>query len=493
MSVTPGVHPGDIETDISRTGSELQPEYSDVWHRIRDNLVIHRDLSKKVTRQKLIFYAGKQDYLDRVAERARPYLFYIVEELEKRNMPLDLALLPIVESAYQPFAYSRSRASGLWQFIPSTGRIYGLKQNWWYDGRRDIIAATDAALTYLQKLHQDFNGDWLLALAAYNAGEHGIARAMERNRNAGISTDFWSLNLKKETRHYVPSLLAIAEIVANPQRYNIQLAPIANNSYFTIVDIGGQIDLSTVSELTGMTLDELRVLNPGINKWATDPDGPHHLLVPDEHADEFVRKLAALPADQRVKYQIHQINPGDSLGKIARQYRTDITAIKRANKLRSNLIRAGHTLVIPAPKHPEDQDSNKYAVNNNAISNSTHTSQHVIQQGDTLWNISRDYGVTVEQLCAWNGIDRNHTLSPGTILRVSRNSPAEFIQVVAHKQPDTRQVAYTVQPGDSLWKISRRFNVSVEQLQKWNGIQNTSAIRPGQILDIYIGKVPADA
>ena len=500
---TPGGLPGKQEQPVagknlppSNATDRESPVYTDIWQRIRDNLEIHRDLSRTVTQQKLVFYSRKQKYLDRVAERARPYLYYIVEELDKRNMPLDLALLPVVESAYQPFAYSRSRASGIWQFIPSTGRLYGLKQNWWYDGRRDIIAATDAALTYLQKLHQDFNGDWLLALAAYNAGENGIERAMENNRRAGIKPDFWSLNLKSETRNYVPSFLAVAEIVANPELYNISLSPIENNPYFSIVDIGGQIDLSTVSELSGMTLDELRVLNPGINKWATDPDGPHHLLIPVGHADTFERKLAALPPEQRVKYQVHHIKPGDSLGKIARQYNTDVTAIKRANKLKSNLIRAGHTLVIPAPGQPENQDlamQTTLSPDNGIQAANAHSSQYTVRKGDSLWKISHIHGVTVEQICAWNGIDKNHVLTPGKILRVNGYNAAGMIPAVAHIKSGTRHVSYTVKPGDSLWQISRKFNVTVEQLQKWNSLQNPSAIKPGQSLDIYTGTVPADA
>ncbi|MCK5667691.1 MAG: transglycosylase SLT domain-containing protein, partial [Gammaproteobacteria bacterium] len=236
---------------------QLISQETDVWERIGSNLILTRNISEKTTASKLAWFARNQAYLDRVSGRAEPYLHYIVEELEKRNMPLDLALLPIVESAYNPFAYSRSRASGIWQFIPGTGRLYGLKQNWWYDGRRDIIAATDAALNYLQKLHQEFDRDWLLALAAYNSGEGNVGRAIRRNKKAGKPIDFFSLKLPRETRGYVPSLLAVAEIVANPNKYKIALKPINNIQHFKQVDIGSQIDLATAAELSELSIEEL--------------------------------------------------------------------------------------------------------------------------------------------------------------------------------------------------------------------------------------------
>lgn len=229
---------------------------------------------------RIAWYARHQAYLDRVAERATPYLFHIVEEIERRGMPMELALLPIVESAFHPFAYSRSHASGIWQFIPGTGRNYGLKQNWWYDGRRDIVAATDAALRYLDKLNKEFHGNWLHALAAYNTGERNVGRAIKRNRKAGKQTDFWSLRLPRETRGYVPSLLAVAELLAEPEKYGITWQTIENKPYFTQVDIGGQLDLATAAGLADLSMDDLYTLNPAFNRWATAPDGPHHLLVP---------------------------------------------------------------------------------------------------------------------------------------------------------------------------------------------------------------------
>ena len=331
---------------------QLSNQEIDVWKRIGSGLKLTRNVSERTTASKLAWFTRNQEYLDRVSGRAEPYLHYIVEELEKRNMPLDLALLPIVESAYNPFAYSRSRASGIWQFIPNTGRLYGLKQNWWYDGRRDIVAATNAALNYLQKLHQEFNGDWLLALAAYNSGEGNVGKAIRRNKKAGKPTDFFSLRLPRETRGYVPSLLAVAEIVSNPGKYKITLKPIANTRYFKQVDINSQIDLATAGELSELSIEELYTLNPGFNRWATDPNGPHRLLIPVDKATAFENKLATLSSDERIKWQQHKIKKGESLSRIAARYRTDVSTLKQVNRLRGNTIRAGDSLLIPTAQKP---------------------------------------------------------------------------------------------------------------------------------------------
>ena len=479
-----------INSDDSTT------EPTDIWQRIRQNLEIKRNLSYPSVQSRLAYYASKQKYLDRVTERATPYIYYIVGELEKRNLPLDLALLPIVESAYQPFARSRSRASGIWQFIPSTGKHYGLKQNWWYDGRRDIVAATDAALTYLEKLHDEFNGDWLLALAAYNAGERKIAYEIERNSKAGKPTDFWSLRLKRETMGYVPSLLAVAELVANPEKYQIELKPIRNQPYFTIVDIGSQIDLSTVASMTGLSMKEIYTLNPGLNKWATDPDGPHKLLLPLDKAGSFRQQLSALPVSERIKWQRYEIKSGDTLGKIAGMYRTDIDVLKQANKLRGNMIRAGNTLLIPTATKPVEQYTLSQDVRRfNKLKRSGNGQQYTytIRAGDTLWGISQSYGVSVEQLLSWNGLGENNILTPGDRLVVYTRQNPDIVPVVAHiSKSDQQHISYTVKKGDSLWQIARRYGVSVEQLQKWNSMNKQTRLNPGQNLDIYVGQPPAD-
>ena len=493
----------DSNSVISETSERLTTQETDVWKRIGSGLTLTRDISEKTTASKLAWFARNQAYLDRVSGRAEPYLYYIVEELEKRNMPLDLALLPIVESAYNPFAYSRSRASGIWQFMPGTGRIYGLKQNWWYDGRRDIVAATGAALNYLQKLHQEFNGDWLLALAAYNSGEGNVSKAIKRNKKAGKPTDFFSLRLPRETRGYVPSLLAVAEIVSNPGKYKITLKPITNIRYFKQVDINGQIDLATAGELSELSIEELYTLNPGFNRWATDPEGPHRLLIPVDKVTAFENKLATLSFDDRIKWQQHKIKKGESLGLIATKYRTDVSTLKQVNRLRSNTILSGHSLLIPTAQKPLKHyslslDSRRYK----GLKRSGDGQQryvYTIKRGDNLWDIGRHYGISVKQLCAWNGLSSRSILRPGKKLEIwveeETDQTAKVVHVVASKTSNgnPQHVSYTILDGDSLWLISQRFGVSVKQIKKWNSLAKNRYIKPGQVLDIYLGTPPKDA
>jgi len=258
-------------------------------------------------------YSKHPEYFARIQKNAAPYLYYIVNEVEKHNMPGEIALLPVVESAFRPFAYSHGRAAGLWQFIPSTGKYFGLKQTWWYDGRRDVVASTDAALTYLNRLSTRFDDDWLLALAAYNAGGGTISKAIKRNKSRGKKTDYWSLKIRKETHHYVPKLIAIAHILANAEQYNITLLPIPNEPYFEKVDITKQIDLARAAQLADISIDDIYQLNPATNQWATDPQGPHYLLVPVTQADTFKQKLSALPDSQRLRWQRHKVQSGETI------------------------------------------------------------------------------------------------------------------------------------------------------------------------------------
>jgi len=487
---------------IATEDEQLADRETDAWKRIAAGIRLPRDVSEKTTASKLAWFARNQDYLDRVSERASPYLYYIVEELDKRDMPLDLALLPIVESAYNPFAYSPSRASGIWQFIPGTGKHYGLKQNWWYDGRRDIVAATDAALNYLQKLHNEFNGDWLLALAAYNSGEGNVARAIRRNEKAGKPIDFFSLKLPRETRGYVPSLLAVAEIVANPEKYNVTIQAIENGQYFEQVDIISQIDLATAAELSELSIEELYTLNPGFNRWATDPKGPHRLLIPVEKAPAFEIKLASLSSDDRIKWQQHKIQKGESLGRIATRYRTDVATLKQINRLKGNTIRTGHSLLIPTAQKPLKDyslslDNRRYK----GLKRSGDGQRYVytIKRGDNLWDIGRHYGISVKQLCAWNDISSKSILRPGKKLEIwveeETDKTATAVHVVANKTSDgnSQHISYQVLEGDSLWLISQRFGVSVKQIKKWNNLAKTSYIKPGQLLDIYTGAPPKGA
>jgi len=468
--------------------AEIVPGASDdIWERIRAGMTLAHTGDGRVKRE-LQWWKSKQDYLDRTAERGRPYLMHIVDQVEARGMPLEIALLPVVESAFQPLARSSMSAAGIWQFMPATGRVYGLKQNWWYDGRRDIVHSTRAALDYLQKLVTDFDGDWLLAIAAYNAGEGNVQRAIERNRRRGKPTDFWSLDLPRETEAYVPKLLAVSTLVANPDDYGITLAPIPNEAYFDVVEIDGQIELALAARLAGISIEELRTLNPGFQRWATDPEGPHQLVLPVGTTADFVQRLAAVPSQARVTWAHHKVRRGESLGLIASRYGTSIGELKRLNNLNGTLIRVGQTLLVPSSGPSSGMSAQTTTDGAPPPSASGATAEYIVQAGDSLWSIARRHGISVRSLAGSNGLSKSTVLQPGQKLQLAvpaSSDAASATGIVAGNSSTLRRISYTVRAGDSLWDISRRFRVSVGSLKRWNELQSTS-LQPGQRLHVYV-------
>lgn len=459
---------------------------TDVLERIRLAMLLEQSDNAAVQRE-LAWYARHPDYMERVFGRAQRYLHHIVEALDERQMPLDLALLPVVESAFDPFAYSHGRAAGLWQIIPGTGRRLGLKQDWWYDGRRDVVESTRAALDYLESLHQMFDGDWLLAVAGYNSGPGNVSRALKRARRAGEPTDFWHISayLPRETRTYVPRLLAVARLVADPAAHGISLPEIPNTPYFAVIDTGGQIDMTLAAELASLSTDQLYELNAGVNRWATDPAGPHRLLLPFDSGADFSAALAELGERDRVEWTRHQIKNGESLSQIARRYRTTVEVLKEVNGLRGNMIRAGQALMVPhavADLRDYSQSQDQRAARQQARGRDGQRYAHVVQPGETLWAISRRYAVSTRELASWNAMAPGDVLSVGRELVVwTDNAPA-----LQSSNERIRRLTYTVRRGDSLSRISRRFRVSVGELQNWNSLSADRYLQPGQQITVYV-------
>lgn len=462
----------------------------DLWERIRADFRLPES-DRRSVRQQLSYFAARGDYIARVAERARPYLYHIVEKIEARDLPMELALLPVVESAFRPFAYSHGRAAGIWQFVPATGRHYGLEQNWWYDGRRDVLAATDAALDYLEHLSGLFDGDWLLAIAAYNAGEGRVLRAVKRNRAAGHATDFWSLALPGETRGYVPRLLALRDLIAAPGVHGVRIPPIANAPQIVPVELDHQIDLALAAELAGITVEQLYQLNPGYNRWATAPDGPHRLVLPRERAAAFRAAVAQRPRDAWMRWERHEVARGESLIGIARRYHVTVETLQDANDLDGHLIRAGSHLLVPVASRPSGAYSlsagQRRVAQQNRDREGRQRRTHVVESGDSFWGIARRYGVGVRQLAAWNN------MAPGDILRVGQrlavwtaDGGGAVRPVRAAPGGRMQSVRYTVRKGDSLYRIARRFNVSVSDLRRWNGLSDGGYLQPGQTLRLRV-------
>jgi len=413
-------------------------------------------------------------YIEMIQSRAEPYLYTIIEAVKKKNLPGELALLPAVESAFKAHAYSHARAAGLWQFIPSTGRMFGLKQNWWYDGRRDVYSSTQAATDYLHSLGQHFDNDWLLALASYNAGRGNVNRAIKRNIKKHRATQFWDLRLPKETQRYVPKLLALAKLFANAEKYGIQLKKLEHKPHYSVVNIGSQLNLSKAAELSNMTLDELSHLNPGFNHDYTPPEGPHRLLIPVAKAEQFEKKLALLPDSQRMQLQRHKIKQGESLGSIAHQYQLTTKVLRNINHLKKNTIRAGKYLFIPMPKVAL-KNTRSLKITANPI----HYPRYTVKAGDSLWRIARNLDLHSKDIARWNKIGLHTPLYLGQKLIIKQTKGFKI------SRADSNQPAhYTVRSGDSLSVISEKFDVAIDDLRKWNKHTLNKYLQPGQRLKV---------
>ena len=328
------------------TMMDLTLRPTSLWQRIRNGFGLP-DMSSPLVREQEEWFAKRPDYISRVVARSSRYLYYIVEQIEKRNMPSEIALLPIIESAYNPVAYSRAHASGIWQFIPSTGKMYGLQQNFWYDGRRDVTAATNAALDYLEKLYEMF-GSWDLALAAYNWGEGAVSRSIARNVAKGLPTDYRSLTMPAETRYYMPKLQAVKNIVANPTQFGIDLADVANQPYFVAVPTTKHMDVKLAAKLADMPIEEFQSLNPGNSRPVIKAEGERVLLVPADKADAF-RSNMENHDEPMVSWQAYKLKPGETVERVAARYGMSAAQLKHVNGIGGKRgAGSGTTLLVPA-------------------------------------------------------------------------------------------------------------------------------------------------
>jgi membrane-bound lytic murein transglycosylase D len=371
----------------------------DLWLRLRRGFAMPDIRSPRVD-ERMRWYIDNPEYLQRMFERTRRYLFYIVEQLEDRNMPTEIALLPMVESAFNPMAYSRSHAVGLWQFIPGTGKRYELTQNWWYDGRRDVVASTGAALDYLQDLYE-MHGDWQLALASYNWGENNVARAVAKNRKAGKPTDYLSLPMPRETRGYLPKLQALKNLIANPGAYGITLTPIPNEPYFVAIEKTRDIDVLLAAKLAEMPIEDFVNLNPGFSRPLIRSEVAPHIVLPADKVQVFQANLAELDEDELVSWKTYQPRRGDSLASIARTHGLTLAQLREVNGISRHSSRVPKQLIVPI-----ESDAEAFApmpiMYAPPMPSGGRT--HIVRRGETPWSIARHYGVPLKDLQRWNRI-----------------------------------------------------------------------------------------
>ncbi len=468
--------PGVAEKEQDRTGTDTLPAIShrekdadrtpdhehDLWAAVANRFTLPVPENERIDAA-VRRYARHPDYLREVSERAEPYLYMIVEKLEAADLPLELTLLPIVESAYLPQALSSSSAAGIWQFIPSTGTHFGLDRDTFYDGRRDIEASTDAAVTYFSQLRGMFDEDWPTAIAAYNGGQGTLRNAIRENEARGRPTDFWSLDqIRKETRDYPARFFALVRIFSEPEKYGFTPHAIENRPALAKVKLKNSISLDKLADLTDIDEKELYRLNPGFGRSITG-ETPRRLLVPREARHRFNAEALETAASEADDWRSYTFSRGDSFHKVAKRYGSSVDELLAINRRQSAVARPGQEILVPAGRVEE------------AIA-SGNARTHEVRPGESLWAISRKHGVKIAELRRMNAFGENPTLRPGD----------EVIVGVKERQEsdETAPSKYVVQPGDTLWQLAQRFSTTVDELSSLNRLGRDGSLKPGQELQV---------
>ena len=449
----------------------LQPEnktitYKDIWEYILNN---NPENKEAYINEQILFYMNMHlkdaDKFEEYLNDSYYFIYYVINELEKEKLPLELALIPYIESNYDPFSISSSGAVGMWQFMPKTGRLYELNKTWWNEDRHDPYRSTEAAVDYLKYLYERFNQDVYLTLAAYNAGPTLLSRKINQNKRRGLKTDFWSLNLPNQTKEYVPKYIALKELIFNFEKYELTLPDIPNNPVVQKISIPGQVEVITLSEFLDIKPELLYKLNAGYTKWASAPKDQSIFYIPIEKYYLFESEDNPFNDTNQINWISHVVESGDNLWALASKYDTEVGIIKQINYLNNDLLSIGSTLLIPLSK----SKSNTFIP----------YEMHIVSEGDTLWDIAKKYNLGVSDLANMNSINENSYLQLGQQLTIGNKNIHRNIE------SKKRTILYSIKQGDNLYKISELFDVTVKSIKEINDFED-DALMPGQIIKIAI-------
>lgn len=494
-------HKEAIAKDIERYRSA-----ENLWDQLRDEFSLPHYENNPLVKDKIEWYMNNQEFLLRAATRAAPYLYFILQQVRKQHLPAELVLLPIVESGYNPFAISSAGAAGIWQMMPNTASGLGLRQDGWYDGRRDVVASTNAALNYLAYLQSFFDGNWLLAIAAYNTGEGNVLAAIRKNIRDGRSTDFWSLPVAHQTKNYVPSFLALCVIISQPDKYPVYLPPVRNAPYLAQLTVGSKISLKYAARLAGIKFKTMKALNPGFNRPAAR--GPYRIILPIENVEQFSDKLSHSPYRNKNAHEwVHyQVQSGDTLYRIARKFKTTTTALRKLNHLSRNRPRRGTTLIIPvtektrlyALKNASSKNNKQYVRSKRRKAASRRTYKrilarerkkynlhpgdtlYVVRKNDTIIGIAKRYKISPKKLMAANNVKGVLRINDKLVIPSRQAIRSNSKQLKRAIKPG--ETLYVVRRGDTINKIAKRFKTKASSIRHTNKVSDKNLMAGAKLI-----------
>ena len=458
--------PNEISKNTSYDLVENKDSYENIWEYLQVNNKIKQ--SDYLDEQILSYMNNHLRDIDKFEEYLNDsyyFLYFVIKELEKNNLPIELSILPYIESNYDPFSISPSGAVGMWQFMPRTGRLYELNKSWWSEDRHDPFKSTEAAIGYLKYLYQRFDGDIYLSIAAYNAGPSLVDKRINQNKRKGEDIDFWSLNLPTQTKNYVPKYIALRELILNPEKYGITLPNIPYDSVVQKIIIPGQVEILALSEYLEIKPELLYKLNAGYTKWASAPKDESIFFIPKEKYFLFSSEKNPFNKTNDINWISHTVNKGDNLWDLAIKYDTEVDVIKEVNYLNNDLLSINDNLLIPLGK----------TKSNNFIP----YEMYIVSEGDTLWSIAKKYNLNVDNLARMNSLNKNQYLQLGQQLSIGNKN------IYRNMESKKRTILYSVKQGDNLFKISELFDVTISSIEEINKFSNPT-LMPGQIIKIAI-------